>query len=137
MFENIITNIKSRSSKMSSSLSIDNLKEHTARLAESIDVLKSRVQLGSSRVGAYLISQRDVDADPVRSTDNYVHLEDVKDPQMSSWSRPGPVDEDEDNIVDRFIRVITIEDDDSSCQVQNAPVPIRHRRRVCISLAIK
>lgn len=109
---------------MSTSLSIDNLKEHTARLAESIDVLKSRVQLGSSRVGAYLLSQRDVYVEPVRTIESYVHLEDVKDPQMSRWLSSGPTEEDEDNIVDRFIRVITIED-----EVQNSPPWVHHRRR--------
>lgn len=59
---------------MTSSLSIDNLKEHTARLAESIDVIKSRVQIGSSRVGAYLLAQKDVDVEPVRPIESYVPL---------------------------------------------------------------
>lgn len=137
MFENLITNIKTHSSKMTSSLSIDNLKEHTARLAESIDVIKSRVQLGSSKVGAYLLSQKDVDVEPVRAAESYVHLEDVKDPQMSRWLPPGPVDEDEDNIVDRFIRVITIDDEDTLPQIQNTPPPVRHRRRVCVFISRK
>lgn len=114
---------------MSSSLSIDNLREHTTRLAESIDVLKSKVQLGSSRVGTYLLSQRDIDAEPARPTESYVHLEDLKDPQMSRWLSPGPVEEDEDNIIDRFIRVITIDDEDSSCQPPANPSPINQRRR--------
>lgn len=132
MFENIFSNIKTHSAKMSNSLSIDNLKEHTARLAESIDVLKTKVQVGSSRVGAYLLSQRDVDVEPARPSESYVHLEDVKDPQMSRWLTPGSVDEDEDSIVDRFIRVITIEDEDNSCQVQNTPPPAHRRRRVSL-----
>ncbi|KAK3913663.1 Schwannomin-interacting protein 1 [Frankliniella fusca] len=129
MLENIFTNIKSQSAKMSTSLSIDNLKEHTARLAESIDVLKSRVQLSSSRVGAYLLSQKDIDVEPVRSVESYVHLEDVKDPQMTRWLSPGPVEEDEDNIVDRFIRVITIDDDENTSLLSNNHPPVHHRRR--------
>jgi len=118
MLENIFVNVRNHSAKMTGSLSVDNLKEHTAKFSDSIDSLRSKLRTNSSRVTSYLSSV---------NQDNYLD-QPYSDLPIDRGNPHNLPSDDEENIVGKFIRVITIDDDDQPNQT--FPVAANHRNRV-------
>lgn len=119
MFENLFTNIKNQTSKVSNSF--ENLRDKTSKLSESV-----KAKLQSNSVSTYLNQKDDKTSDYAKTNYLSPRASDFKNKGQSHLDWPVLIDhvdviqneyyisDDEevqsDDIVDRFIKVITIDD---------------------------
>jgi hypothetical protein len=139
MFEDILSNIKAHSAKVSESLSLENLRVRTSRLSDNFDALKTHTTKLSESIVTTL----------KKSAPRYMLVQQSDEPQTSflpadasaqgkrelkwpilldnkmQWitlstdteNFPNGDDDDED-IVERFIRVISVDEEKSFTQVR-------------------
>lgn len=133
MFENIVANIKNKSFRVSDSLSVESLKGKTSRFSETVYNLGSTLIHKTNSLSSYLsvdqfINKKDVIvndeyAKTSMSTPNLVHS--IPNGIQSGWPtvinnktnyviyNPMAEDDydDDDDIVNRFVRVINVEEE--------------------------
>jgi hypothetical protein len=139
MFEDILSNIKAHSAKLSESLtSMGNLREQTTRFTDNFDSLKAQTTklsenivttLKKSSPRYLLVSQSDESESRLLPTDSYAQgKRELKWPVLvdnrMQWITIPPntgnipsTDDDED-IVERFIRVISLDEEKPVTQVR-------------------
>nr|CAD7451843.1 unnamed protein product [Timema tahoe] len=148
MFEGIMTNLKTNSKKVSESLNFENLRSHGTRFSENLDIIKSKTSrfsetilttLKSTRVPPYLSSRYESNENISKSLGQYNTKDSggrrelkwpvLVDNNMKWITRlPKTKSEEEEDIVDRFIRVISVdEDNESSLKRRNDREEIRRR----------
>ncbi|KAL1123708.1 hypothetical protein AAG570_001481 [Ranatra chinensis] len=122
MFENLIANLRTGSSRITESLSVEGLKQKTGRLSETLDNLRCSVFNKTNSLSSYL---SEVKGDPgrrtktSRSTPNLnqqvVRRMDLEEGvARMEWHRPPTYEEcdpPEPDIIDRFVRVVNTNDD--------------------------
>lgn len=113
MFENLFTSLKNRANTIN-----DNIKSKSRRLAGSLDSLKNRVYNKSKPTSYYTITPKDdndyFNNDYLAPRAYAINNINSKVPYANAnmeWVPYVPPKLDEHNIVDRFIQVITINDD--------------------------
>ena len=128
MFEDILTNIKAHSAKVTESLSLENLRAQGSKLTDNFDNLKAQTSkisgniittLKKSTPRYLLVSQNDDSPTQLVSENcNSPAKRELKWPvlvdnkmQWVTIPQRGASVEDEDDIVERFIRVISVEDE--------------------------
>ena len=128
MFEDILTNIRAHSAKVTESLSLENLRAQSTKLSDNFGNLKAQTSKFSGNIVTtlkksapryLLVSQNDDTQIKVQpgSGDSLAKRElkwpILVDNKMQWVTIPQSADnfEDEDDIVERFIRVITVDDD--------------------------
>ena len=134
MFENIVSNIKNKSFRVSDSLSVESLKGKTSRFSETVCNFGSTLIHKTNSLSSYLsvdqfINKKDVIvndeyAKTSMSTPNLVHnipngiQSEMRWPTVinnkSDYVIYNPMAEDEyddDDIVNRFVRVINVEEE--------------------------
>ncbi|CAG2060685.1 unnamed protein product, partial [Timema podura] len=148
MFEGIMTNLKTNSKKVSESLNFENLRSQGTRFSENLDIMKSKTSrfsetilttLKSTRVPPYLSSRYESNENISKSLGQYNTKDSggrlelkwpvLVDNNMKWITRlPKTKSEEEEDIVDRFIRVISVdEDNESSLKRRNDREEIRRR----------
>lgn len=115
MFENLINNLKTHTSNLT-----DNIKTKSKKFSLNIDSLKERITNKQEKTSYYspgsIIDDNDYYNNDFLSPRAYNHNGNSKWPEIShnmEWVPYVPPTLDEFNIVDRFIKVITINDDDN------------------------
>jgi hypothetical protein len=139
MFEDIISNIKAHSAKVSESLSLENLRAQTSRFSDNFDSLKVQTTklsenivttLKKSAPRYLLVSQSDEPENHSLNTDSNIQgkrelkwpvLVDNKMQWVTLPTDAGNVSnsDDEDDIVERFIRVISVDEEKPFTQVRH------------------
>jgi hypothetical protein len=129
MFEDIISNIKAHSAKVSEALSLENLRAQTLRLTDNFDSLK----IQTTKLSENIVTALKKSAPRDSSDSNVAGKHELKWPVLvdnkMQWvtfprnagnvlSGGGGDDEDED-IVERFIRVISVDEEKPFTQVRN------------------
>lgn len=139
MFDDILSNIKAHSAKVSGTLSFENLRQETARLSDNFDSLKTQTTRLSESIVTTL----------KKSAPRYLLVHKSDEPQTSCLHAVGnaqgecelkwpvlvgnkmqwislstdtektPDTDDDDDIVERFIRVISVDEEKSFTQVRH------------------
>lgn len=112
MFENFLTNLKNQTNNLS-----DNLRTKTRKLAYNLNSFKEKI-VSKPKTTYYTITRNEEECDYF-DNDSYLSprayfCNDNKWPSITEnmqWVPYVPPKLDEQNIVDRFIKVITIDDD--------------------------
>lgn len=131
MFESIFTNFKSKSSKVSDSVGLGSIKGTTTKLSESFSQIRCNFMHKTSSLSSYFSNRNHLqngDANHYsHSTPNLIQNK-VKKPilqvpvdsgitchsSFQEFIHFNPISDSDDldnNIVDRFVRVINVEDD--------------------------
>ena len=139
MFEGILSNIKAHSAKVSETLSFENLRQGTARLSDNFDSLKTQTTrlsesivttLKKSTPHYLLVHKSEPQTSCLHAVKNAQGERELKWPVLvdnkMQWislstdkeNTPNNDDDDED-IVDRFIRVISVDEEKSFTQVRH------------------
>ncbi|PSN35611.1 hypothetical protein C0J52_24479 [Blattella germanica] len=136
MFEDILSNIKAHSAKVTESLSLENLRAQTTKFSDNFDNLKAQTTKISGNIVTtlkknapryLLVPQNDTEPhnactnlSPTSNCDSFSKRElkwpVLVDNKMQWVTIPSNVnngegEEDEEDIVERFIRVITVDDE--------------------------
>lgn len=140
MFEDIVANIKAHSAKVSETLSFENLRQGTARLSDNFDSLKTQTTrlsesivttLKNSAPRYLLVHKSDEPQTSCLHAPVNAHGErELKWPvlvdnkmqwiSLSTNTENTPnTDDDDEDIVERFIRVISVDEENSFTQVRH------------------
>lgn len=129
MFENLVINFKNKSAIVSDSLSVESLKGKTSRLSDSLFTLRTSIIHKTHSLSSYLTSEH-CTKETTKTSSSAPNLNEntfrpnqrqndlvwptlIKNKvEYVSYNPVADVDDDvEQNIVDRFVRVINIEDE--------------------------
>jgi hypothetical protein len=138
MFEDILSNIKAHSAKVSESLTLENLRVRTSRLSDNFDSLKTHTTklsenivttLRKSAPRYLLVQQSDEPQTSVLPADaNVQGKRELKWPVLVdnkmqwitfSTDTESIPNTDEEDIVERFIRVISVDEEKSFTEVRH------------------
>jgi hypothetical protein len=139
MFEDILSNIKAHSAKVSESLSLENLRVQTSRFSDNFSSIKAQTTKLSENIVTtlkksaprYLLAPQSDDAEArLLPTDSLAQgkrelkwpvLVDNKMQWVTLPTDTGNVHntDDEEDIVERFIRVISLDEEKPVAQVSN------------------
>lgn len=139
MFEDILSNIKAHSAKVSGTLSFENLRQGTARLSDNFDSLKIQTTRLSESIATtlkkstprYLLVHKSDEPQTscLHAVANAQGERDLKWPvlvdnkmqwiSLSTDTENTPDTDDDDDIVERFIRVISVDEEKSFTQVRH------------------
>jgi hypothetical protein len=141
MFDDILCNIKAHSAKVTESLSLENLRVRTSRLSDNFDSLKTHTTklsesilttLKKSAPRYLLVHQSDEPQTSILPADaNAQGKHALKWPILvdnkMQWvtlstdtgNTPNTDDDDDEDIVERFIRVISVDEEKSFTQVRH------------------
>lgn len=129
MFENLLTNLKTQTNKVSTSFN-ENLRSQTTKLSENFDNFKYKLK--TNKVSNFLTKHNNVNEFDEQLNNDYfsprafstktVHCEEndlmwpILNENNENIIKVIPFDEDPENldIVERFIKVITINDNDAN-----------------------
>lgn len=126
MFEDIISNIKAHSAKVSDALSLENLRAQTSRFTDNFDNLKAQ----TTKLSENIVTTLKKSAPRYYADSNVQGKHELKWPVLvdnkMQWvtfpKNAGNIlnsdDEDED-IVERFIRVISLDEEKPFTQVRH------------------
>lgn len=103
MFENLLTSIKNKTNTLT-----DNLKSKSRKISSGLESLKTRIYSKPKSNGYYTVTPRE---DTEYNDYEYLAPRANNDVPYMKWVPYVPPKCDEQNIVDRFVRVITINDD--------------------------
>ncbi|PNF23412.1 hypothetical protein B7P43_G10600 [Cryptotermes secundus] len=134
MFEDIISNIKAHSAKVSEALTLENLRAHTLRFTDNFDSLKVQTtKLSDNIVTTLKKSAPRYYADSKAQGKHELKWPVLVDNKMQWVTFPmnagniSNCDDEDEDIVERFIRVISLDEEKPFIQRRNDREEIRRR----------
>ncbi|KAG8266775.1 identical protein binding [Homalodisca vitripennis] len=123
MFENILSNFKTKSTKVSESLSVESFKEKTSRISESFSNIRCNLMNKTNSLSSYFLTTQNTDgpnktAHKINDTDLFSPTSQNSRLEYILFNPIADCDDAEDDIVDRFVRVINIDEDRQSLNRQ-------------------